>query len=155
MLRALLVTAWVTVGFCGGLLAQRIYPPGQTGPRPNVVPNPKAKAKIEAGPLFPESTPLVPPAPDPILAAHDLNVGKFYYNRGDFVGALARFDDAIYHDPASAEAYCRAGDTLWKMRRDPPARTEWRRCLEAAHGSKWAAHAQQQLRKHKEVAPAA
>lgn len=139
----------------GVLAAQQLHPPPPVGPRPNIVPNPAARIKSEAGPLFPESTHIAPPAPEPILADHDLNVGKFYYNRGDYVGALARFDDAIYNNPTLAEAYCRAGDTLWKMHRLQPARSEWSRCALLARGGQWGQHARKELTKHKGTVPGA
>lgn len=155
MPRALVVLIGVTLGLCTGLAAQQLHPPPPNGPRPNIVPNPAARTKSEAGPLFPESTHVAPPTPDPILADHDLNVGKFYYNRGDYVGALARFDDAIYNNPSLTEAYCRAGDTLWKMHRLQPARSEWSRCALLARGGQWGEHARKQLANHKGESPSA
>ncbi|MGH9475911.1 MAG: hypothetical protein ACRD1C_06225 [Terriglobales bacterium] len=146
MLRSLARLAGLILALVLAVTGQRLLPPAPPGPRGNVVPRTEKRASVLA---LPES--LVrppPPQPDPLLAAHDVNVGTFYYNRGDYAGALARFDDAIYNDPALAEAYCRAGDTEWKLQRDPAARSEWRRCLMAAHGSQWAARAHRQLAKH-------
>lgn len=38
-----------------------------------------------------------------MLAAHDVQVGKFYAKRGDLDGAIARYKDALLHKPNYAE----------------------------------------------------
>lgn len=40
---------------------------------------------------------------NPRLAAHDIEVGKFYQKRGDLDGAIARYKDALLHKPDYAE----------------------------------------------------
>ena len=40
---------------------------------------------------------------NPRLAAHDIEVGKFYQKRGDLDGAIARYKDALLHKPNYAE----------------------------------------------------
>lgn len=40
---------------------------------------------------------------NPMLAAHDVQVGKFYQKRGDLDGAIARYKDALLHKPNYAE----------------------------------------------------
>jgi len=40
---------------------------------------------------------------NPRLAAHDVEVGKFYMKRGDLDGAIARYKDALLHKPNYAE----------------------------------------------------
>ena len=122
---------WVLLLAARPALAQRLNLP----PPPQSVPAPQKAA------------PAPPPEPDPIIAGHDLEVGIFYYNRGDYVGALARFEDAIFNDPASAEAYCRAGDTQLKLKQDLPAKVDFQRCLRAAESGKWADHARKELKK--------
>lgn len=114
---------------------------------------PKAASKTASSPPLQASTqPVQPPAPDPLVAGHDLEVGTFYYNRGDYIGALARFEDAIYNDPNAPEGYCRAGDANFKLKHALPARVDWERCEKVAEGSgKWARHAREQLKKHKEA----
>ncbi|MGH9486536.1 MAG: hypothetical protein ACRD04_02965 [Terriglobales bacterium] len=154
MLWRLTAAGLLAAGLCVGAAGQRLQAPPPPGPRPNVQPNPALAKNVE--PLvLPESKPLVLPKPDPLLAGHDLSVGNFYYRRGEYAGALARFDDAIYHQPALAEAYCRAGDTEWKLHRYPAARSEWGRCLGVARSGKWAQHARHQLQKHRMAGPPA
>ncbi|MGH9480974.1 MAG: tetratricopeptide repeat protein, partial [Terriglobales bacterium] len=71
-----------------------------------------------------------------------------YYNRGDYIGALDRFQDAIFNDPTDPEAYCRDGDTELKLKHDLPARVAWQRCLRLAESGKWADHARRRLAQH-------
>lgn len=58
---------------------------------------------------FAQANPAAPPAQvqssayNPMLAAHDVQVGKFYMKRGDRDGAIARFKDALLHNPDYAE----------------------------------------------------
>lgn len=40
---------------------------------------------------------------NPRLAAHDIEVGKFYAKRGDLDGAIARYKDALQHKANYAE----------------------------------------------------
>lgn len=137
----LLLTAWG--------VGQRVYAPAAE--RPLLPQASQAAAAKTESPLPPRaSTKAVqPPAPDPLIGAHDLDVGTFYYNRGDYIGALARFEDAIYNNPGAAEPYCRAGDANFKLKHRLPARVDWQRCERAAEGSgKWARHAREQLQRH-------
>jgi tetratricopeptide (TPR) repeat protein len=61
---------------------------------------------------FPQAKPAPPQTPaqaqtpvyNPVLAQHDLDIGKFYQNRGDLDGAIARYKDALRYKPNFAEA---------------------------------------------------
>jgi len=139
-----LCLAWL--GNATPLAAQRLPP----RPQQSVTPAP-AKASFPQAPVA-ARTP--GPLPDPLIAGHDLQVGTFYYNRGDYAGALSRFEDAIVNDPTSAEALCRAGDAEEKLKKAAPARTDWQRCLRMASdgptsrdSSHWANHAHKALAK--------
>lgn len=44
-----------------------------------------------------------PSSYSPMLAAHDVEVGKFYQKRGDLDGAIARYKDALLHKPNYAQ----------------------------------------------------
>lgn len=160
---ALLALSWAVLGV--GMQAQRVFaPPPETPAPPPALPC--LKPAPPPAPQPPPSAPpgavahlpahetirpqkLSPPPPDPLIAAHDLDVGTFYYNRGDYVGALSRFEDAIYNQPGAPEPYCRAGDAEFKMNRLLPARGDWQRCEKASEDSgKWGRHARQQLARH-------
>ncbi len=70
-------------------------------------------SKAKAGVLPPETD----PAWDPFHAAQDIDVGKFYMDKGDYDAAITRFEDAIrlqanFAKPRAliAEAYEKKGD---------------------------------------------
>jgi len=137
--------------------AQRLNPPATPAPviapgtgdqGDNTVAKLPAHESIVPQVAFRQNT-APPPSADPLIAGHDLDVGTFYYHRGDWVGALSRFQDAIYNDPHAPEAYCRAGDTEFKLKHGLRAQDDWRRCLQVAGEGKWAAYARKALAKHK------
>ena len=137
-----------TLLFSAALAGQRLAPPPP--PSPSLAPLPPGATKsVSSAPLRTSlASEPVPPKPDPLLALHDLNVGTFYFHRGDYVGALSRFQDAIANDPDSPEPYCRAGDTENKLKHRQSARDDWQRCLLAAADSprgKWARAARKAL----------
>ncbi|HXE30169.1 MAG TPA: hypothetical protein VN515_00050 [Terriglobales bacterium] len=134
------ILLWAASLFAG-LAAQRIYAP----PKPALQQPPAVTT-----PPLPASSTQSGAQPDALLAGHDLEVGTFYYNRGNYVGALARFEDAIYNDPSMAEAYCRAGDSENKMKHSTRAQADWNRCLKVAGEGKWADHARKALSKQRE-----
>ncbi|MGH9520506.1 MAG: hypothetical protein ACRD2D_12690, partial [Terriglobales bacterium] len=114
-------------------MGQRVYAPAAERPLLPQARQSAAAAKTESpNPPRASSKAVQPPAPDPLIAAHDLNVGTFYYNRGDYIGALARFEDAIYNDPGAPEPYCRAGDANYKLKHALPAQADWERCAQSA-----------------------
>lgn len=57
------------------------------------------------------------PAYNPALAQHDLEVGKFYQNRGDLDGAIARYKDALRYKPNFAEPCLLLGQA-YEQKRD-------------------------------------
>lgn len=88
------------------------------------------------------------PAFDPAMAAHDIDVGRFYFNRGKYDGALARFQDALAHDGRATEAAYRAGETELKLKQVGAARGYWRQYLDADPNGKYAADARKELKRY-------
>jgi tetratricopeptide (TPR) repeat protein len=56
------------------------------------VPSPQPPTSVAQAPTY-----------NPALAAHDVEVGKYYMNRDDVDGAIARYKDALLHKPNYAE----------------------------------------------------
>jgi tetratricopeptide (TPR) repeat protein len=54
------------------------------------------------------------PAYNPMLAAHDVEVGKYYMDRGDLDGAIARYKDALRYRPNYAEPCLLLGEAYEK-----------------------------------------
>lgn len=124
-------------------------PPVAPAPAPPTTPNPE---DIPGQQLRPAPPP-APPTYDPAAAKHDLDVGNFYYNRGDYVGALARFQDAVAHDKGLTAALYRAGETELKLRQIQPARSYWQQYLDADPTGHYANDARRELKKHPAPAP--
>jgi Tfp pilus assembly protein PilF len=59
-----------------------------------------------------------PPANNSKLAAHDVDVGKFYMKRGDVDGAIARYKDALRYKPDFAEPCLLLGQA-YEQKHDP------------------------------------
>lgn len=63
-------------------------------------------------------TPAAASAPDlysPAQAAHDVEVGDFYYRRGDYVGALSRYQGALRHQPNLGDALYGSGRAEYRL----------------------------------------
>jgi Tfp pilus assembly protein PilF len=58
------------------------------------------------------------PSYNPKMAAHDVDVGKFYMKRGDLDGAIARYKDALRYNPNFAEPCLLLGQA-YEQKHDP------------------------------------
>ena len=142
----------LAVGVLAAVACPQRLNPGQGKPQhtpaaSEAAPQPPAPAAPQAAELSaaqPAATP-APAKPDSLLAGHDLEVGIFYFHRDDYPGALARFQDALFNDPTSAEAACRAGDTEQKLKQDDRARPYWQQCLKLDPEGKWGKTARKAL----------
>ena len=61
-----------------------------------------------------------PPAYDPIDAAHNVDVGDYYYEQKNYRAALLRYEDARQSKPGDAAIHVRMGRALEQL--DEPAR---------------------------------
>src|SRR5690348_7306683 len=105
MARAGRVGLWCGLLLVVPLAAQRLPAGASAGPLPPARPvqdsATKTPAQTSSAAVLPTPA-TAAAAPDALLAAHDLEVGTFYFHRGDYVGALARYQDAIQNQPRSA-----------------------------------------------------
>ncbi len=62
----------------------------------------------------------------------DLRVGHFYFRDGDYKGATARYQDALTHDPDSADAHFGLAEVLLKQNKRAEAAVHLQRYLELA-----------------------
>ncbi len=154
---------WLLAGAAAG---QSIYPPAHPGPQwparePGVQPpaaahnspppqkhpiSPTAQANALPGQQF-RTAP--PPNADfnPGESRHDLKVGNFYYNLGNYVGALSRFRAAFRHDPHNAQGLYRCGKAAKKLKLWQAARNYFQQYLKKfPRGRKWKS-ARKQIRK--------
>jgi len=60
---------------------------------------------------------------NPLEAQHDLQIGLYYFKRGNFKAAVSRFREATLWNPGYAEAYLRLGESEEKLKdRDAAAK---------------------------------
>ncbi|HEV2288743.1 MAG TPA: tetratricopeptide repeat protein [Candidatus Acidoferrales bacterium] len=61
---------------------------------------------------------------NPALAKHDVEVGRFYLDKGDLDGAIARFKDAMHHKPNFAEPRLLLGQ-VYEKKNDPASAIDY------------------------------
>ncbi len=152
----------------GAAAGQSIYPPAHPGPQlpaqkpgaqpsatANKLPPPKARSRSLSPTARANSLPgqqfRTAPRPNadfnPTESRHDLKVGNFYYNLGNYVGALSRYRAAFRHDPHNAQGLYRCGQAAKKMKLWQAARNYFQLYLKKfPRGRKWKA-AGKQIRK--------
>jgi Flp pilus assembly protein TadD len=82
---------------------------------------------------------------NPLEAEHDLQIGNYYFKRGNYKAALNRFREATRWNPNYAEAYLRLGDSEEKLRDKPAARQAYAKYLELAPDGKEAESVKKKL----------
>src|SRR5271170_6164831 len=73
---------------------------------------------------------------NPLEAEHDVQIGNYYFKRGNYKGALNRFREATRWNPTNAEAFLRLGDTEEKLKDKPAAQQAYAKYLELAPDGK-------------------
>ncbi|MEZ5399490.1 MAG: tetratricopeptide repeat protein [Bryobacteraceae bacterium] len=110
----------------------------------------------KSAPPAAEQTPAEPPEEDvtlaekeyafnPLQAQKELTVGNFYFKKGSYAAAAARFLEATRWNPAFADAYLRLAETHEKMGNKEKAREAYAQFLEAAPDHKRAAAIKKKL----------
>jgi tetratricopeptide (TPR) repeat protein len=69
---------------------------------------------------------------NPLQADKEIYVGNFYFKRGNYKGAAARFEEATLWHPGAAEAWLRLGETREKLKELSAAREAYQKFLEVA-----------------------
>lgn len=116
---------------------------------------------VLAGSLYgqqtkPSTTPPEPPEEDeslvkkeyvfnPIQAANEVKVGDYYFKKGSFRAAIARYKEALLWNQGCADAWRRLGDAHDKMRDPAAAREAWKKYVEIEPDSKYAAKLRRKL----------
>jgi tetratricopeptide (TPR) repeat protein len=73
---------------------------------------------------------------NPLEAEHDLKVGLYYYKKGNYAAAMARFREATRWNPSYAEAFLRLGETEEKLKDKAKAHDAYAKYLELAPDAK-------------------
>ena len=67
---------------------------------------------------------------NPLQAAKELKIGNYYFKKGSYKAALARFQEALKWDPNDAEAWLRLGEAHLKLNQPKEARNAFAKYLE-------------------------
>jgi len=99
-------------------------PPPQTPPKPQDPPKakPNTDSAVESAPDQPKW--------DPLRAEKDLQVGKYYMNKGDVDAAIDRFLDAAEAKPGYAIPFRLLGEAYEKKGQKKPAVKAYQRYLD-------------------------
>ncbi len=82
---------------------------------------------------------------NPLQAKKELNVGNFYFKKGNFKGAAIRFREATRWDPTSAEAFLRLGEAEERAKDPSAARQAYAKFIELAPEDKRVASIRKKL----------
>ncbi len=82
---------------------------------------------------------------NPLEAEHDLQIGNYYFKKGNYKAALNRFREATRWNPNYAEAFLRLGDSEEKLRDKQAAHQAYARYLELAPDGKEAEFVRKKL----------
>ena len=72
-----------------------------------------------------------------LRAAHDVDVGDYYFDDKDYRGALMRYLSAAEEKPQDAAIHVRLGRAYEKLKQDPKAIEEYKLSLTFAGPQKW------------------
>ena len=86
---------------------------------------------------------------NPLQSKKDVTVGEFYFKKGDFKAAAARFREATKWDENNADAWLRLGDAQDKMHDLKAAHEAWTKYMQLAPDAKNAAEVKKKLERTK------
>jgi tetratricopeptide (TPR) repeat protein len=127
----------MALALAGGLWAQS----DKASPKPKS----DAKSQDQEPPEEDESLKPKEYSFNPLEAEHDLKVGNYYFKKGSYPAALARFREATRWNPNYADAFLRVGDTEEKLKNNAAAREAYTKYLELAPESKEAESVKKKL----------
>jgi tetratricopeptide (TPR) repeat protein len=93
-------------------------------------PAPAAKPDIPPGFSSSQSNPGPDQVVDPARAKKDADVGSFYLQKGDYQGALLRYQDATTADPSNVEAIFGLAETQRMLKKNADAARNYQLYLE-------------------------
>lgn len=82
---------------------------------------------------------------DPLEAKRNVQIGDFYWRKGDYIGAKNRYLRAVKFDPNSANAYYKLGKAEDKLHNPSAAKAALKKAIQLAPDSKIAREAKKQL----------
>lgn len=82
---------------------------------------------------------------NPLEAQHDLQIGNYYFKKGNYKAAMSRFREATLWNPGFSEAYLRLGESEEKLKDMDAARKAYAKFLELAPDAKEAESVKKKL----------
>jgi tetratricopeptide (TPR) repeat protein len=82
---------------------------------------------------------------DPLESDRNIKVGNFYWHKGDYRGALGRYEEASKYNPNSAEAFFKIGEAEMKLKNKDAAKLAFQRVIRLAPNSKLAEESKKKL----------
>lgn len=82
---------------------------------------------------------------NPIQATNEVKVGDYYFKKGNFRAAIARYKEALLWNQGCADAWRRLGDAHDKMKDRTAAHQAWKKYVEMEPDSKYAAKLRRKL----------
>lgn len=148
---------YAPLAFAALARAQQLPPKESDGPPPKDSASPPPK---DSGSLPPQEgqIPLPPPedkqkstsdeyAFNPVKSKKAVEVGEFYFKKGDFRAAAGRFQEATKWNDGNADAWLKLGEAEEKMNDTKSARAAWTKYLQLAPQAKNAAEVKKKLEK--------
>lgn len=136
---------WIGLAFCAVAAAQQT-------PAPK--PSDKPQTQDEDVQLPPEedkaTTQPKQYAFNPLQSKKEVDVGEFYFKKGDYRAAAGRFEEATKWNGSNAEAWLRLGDAQDRMKDVKAARAAYEKYLQLAPEAKNAAEVRKKLEKLKD-----
>jgi len=86
---------------------------------------------------------------NPLKSKNQLPIGEFYFKKGDFKAAAARFREATKWNDGNAEAWLRLGDAEDKMKDSKAAQEAWEKYLQLVPEAKNAGEVRKRIEKLK------
>ncbi len=124
--------------FCALGRAQDLPPQEGNAPPPaDQLPQQEDKAK----------TPAEEYAFNPVKSKKAVEIGDFYFRKGDFKAAAARYLEATKWNDGNAVAWLKLGDAEDRMNDAKSAIAAWKKCLELAPNGKSAPEVKKKLEK--------
>ena len=78
-------------------------------------------------------------------AAHDVDVGDYYFEEKNYNGALMRYNDALNEKPGDIAIYVRLGRVFEKLNQVPQAIEQYKAAQKLAGPEKWSDEAKSAL----------
>lgn len=84
---------------------------------------------------------------NPVKSKKAVEIGEFYFKKGDFRAAAGRFQEATKWNDGNTQAWLRLGDAEEKMNDAKSARAAWTKYLQLAPQAKNAAEVKKKMEK--------